>query len=125
MAGQDQGKVDLSFKAAADLSTHQYKFMKLTADDTVGISAATTDNTVGVLQNKPDAAGKAATVRIQGKAKVVSGASITAGQEVSTNASGTAKVAVTTERVLGTCTKGGASGDLLEIVLSVAGGRIP
>lgn len=125
MATQDPGKVDLSASAAADLSTHQYKFLKLSGDDTVALVSGLTDNTFGILQNKPTAAGRIATVRRRGRSKVIAGATITAGAEVSSTAAGLAKVAVTTERIVGVCTKGGVLNDLIEIDFNPAGARFP
>mgnify|MGYP003325985969 CR=1 FL=1 len=81
---------DHSFKAAADLTTKQFYLVKLTAADTVGLTAAVTDATIGVLQNKPNTA-QAAQVRILGISKVVSDGSSTAiavGDKLATNTSG-------------------------------------
>lgn len=66
----DNFHVDLTFPAAADLSTHQYKFVKLDANGKVALQAAATDKPIGILQNKPNAANVSATVRILGISKV-------------------------------------------------------
>lgn len=68
---------DESYKAAADLSAKQYFAVKLTAADTVGLVAAATDRTLGVLMNKPKLA-QAARVRKAGIAPCVSDGSTTA-----------------------------------------------
>jgi len=55
----------MTFIAAADLSDYQYCFVKFSAKDTVAMCGASEDM-VGILQNKPDAAGKAASVVLLG-----------------------------------------------------------
>lgn len=66
----------MSFLAAADLSSYQYHFVKESAADTVNICGAG-DSPVGILQNKPDAAGKGASVVILGASMLVAGGTIT------------------------------------------------
>jgi hypothetical protein len=63
-----------SFAAAADLTTHQYKYVKLT---TTGVDVAGAGDPIdGVLQNNPNT-GQAATVIIQGLSHlVVNGSSV-------------------------------------------------
>lgn len=59
-----------TFEAAADLSTKQYYYVKLTSTfNRVNVCTAATDIPIGVLQNKPDAAGKAAEVMMVGITK--------------------------------------------------------
>ena len=87
---------DHSFKAAADLTTKQFYLVKLTAADTIGLTAAVTDITMGVLQNKPNTA-QAAQVRIFGISKAVSdgsGTAIAVGDKLATSTAG--KVVKTT-----------------------------
>ena len=94
----------VSVPANADLSTKQYFFVKLTNSSGVGRAAVTGDgeSAIGVLQNKPDAAGETATVAFTGVSKVSAGGTITAGQPVASDASGEAVVAATGDIVLGT-----------------------
>lgn len=65
-----------TYKAAGDLSAKQFYFVKLSAADTVDVCSAATDKAVGVLQNKPDAANKAAEVMLLGVSKVSSDAAL-------------------------------------------------
>lgn len=60
----------------------QYRFVKITGEHTAGLATANTDNVVGVLQNKPQAAGDAATVGVWGISKVECAAAVTAGAAV-------------------------------------------
>lgn len=59
--------------ADADLSTYQYHFVYLSTNHTVGIATSTVAMPLGVLQNKPSAAGDAASVCIFGITKLVAG----------------------------------------------------
>lgn len=67
----------------------QYHFVKVTGVHQVGIAAAA-DATIGVLQNKPQNTGNAATVGIRGVSKVVSDVAITAGDLIQVSADGQA-----------------------------------
>ena len=78
MATQSGAVFDHTFKAAADQSAKQYYFLKYSAADTVAVCSAAADRAIGVLMNKPNAAGLAADVRILGIAPVVSDGSGTA-----------------------------------------------
>lgn len=93
MATQSGAVLDHTFKAAADQSAKQYFFLKYSAVDTVALCAAATDRAIGVLMNKPAAAGLAADVRILGIAPVVSdgsGTAIAVGDTVGPNSAGKA-----------------------------------
>lgn len=68
----------------------QYTFVKVTGAHQVGLVTANTDLAVGVLQNKPQVTGQAATVGYQGVSNVIAGAAVTAGDKVSSDATGRA-----------------------------------
>jgi hypothetical protein len=61
---------DKAFKAYGDLSSYQYHFMSLSSSGTVNLSSEN-GRAIGILQNKPDAAGEAAIVRLLGVSKLV------------------------------------------------------
>lgn len=84
---------DLSFRAAADLRTNQYNFVKLDANGDVVLCAAEGEKSIGILQNKPNL-GETAVVRVLGISKVVAAAAIAAGDFIKTGAAGTAKTAL-------------------------------
>lgn len=86
----EHGVLDITFEADADLSSHQFKFMKWSGDNQVAVCAAATDVPIGVLQNAPDAAGKAAVVRLLGVSKVNSDAALSIGDLIGTSADGQA-----------------------------------
>jgi hypothetical protein len=67
----------------------QYCFVKLTGAKTVGLcTAATNELPIGVLQNKPQATGAAATVGIHGVTKAICGAAVNAGDALKLDSSG-------------------------------------
>lgn len=68
----------------------QYHFVKITGVHQVGVSDADDTNIIGVLQNKPQVTGGAATVGIRGVSKVVADKAITAGTKVFCSADGQA-----------------------------------
>lgn len=71
----------------------QYHFVKLTGAHQVGLATAAADAVVGVLQNKPQEPGSAATVAIAGVVLVSAAGAVTAGVAVGPDASGQAVAA--------------------------------
>lgn len=68
----------------------QYRFVKMTGEHQVGLVAGATDAVVGVLQNKPQGVGHAATVALMGISHVESAGAITAGASVASDSVGRA-----------------------------------
>ena len=111
----------ITLEAAADLSAHQFKFVKLDNTGKIAAIAAVTDIPVGILQDKPNAAGKVGTVMVDGISKVQADAALTAGNQVGTAADGQAAAYAagtdTTKYVVGQILKGaGAAGGLATIL---------
>lgn len=104
--------------AGADLSAAQYRFVEL---DTAGkVTQCNTQGelALGVLQNDPDAADRAAEVAVIGSVtKVTLGATVAANAKVMTDSTGRAITATSTNHVLGLCIKGGAVGEIGEVLL--------
>ena len=67
----------------------QYHFVKVTGIHQVGLADATA-SAVGVMQNKPQGPGQAATVAIAGVSKVVSDVPLNAGDKIQVSADGQA-----------------------------------
>lgn len=93
-------------KAGADLSaaSNQYKFVKMSAANTVVLCAATTDRPFGVLQNTPGNGG-AATVCVLGETKVQGDVDLAFGNQVGTSSDGQAAsytASDTTKYIVGT-----------------------
>ena len=100
----------------------QYRFVKVTGRHQVGLATANTDLVVGVAQNKPQVDGQAVTVALSGVSNVIAGAAITAGQEISTDATGRAipKPGTGTPLVLGIAiTSATVAGELVSVLLRV------
>ncbi len=78
--------------ADADLSSNQFQIVKMSATDK-RVSLASVDGEVflGVLQNKPNAAGKSATVVGLGVTKVIAGEALVAGDLWGTDTAGKAR----------------------------------
>jgi len=68
----------------------QYHFVKVTGVHQCGLAGAADTAVVGVLQNKPQGTGQAATVGYHGVSKVVSDVALTAGDLIKVSADGQA-----------------------------------
>ena len=76
--------------AAADLSAHQYNAVMYVAAGQINVgSASTLHNYVGILANKPEAQGRAASVAVDGDFKARAGAAVASyGVPLTPNGSG-------------------------------------
>ena len=123
MATDMQLVSDVTFEAAADLSTKQFYFVKLSAANTVTVCNGATDVPCGILQNKPSAAGRPAVVRMFGISKVSADAAITVGALIGTSADGQADIKLagtdTTQYVVGVAlTACSNAGEIVEVSLN-------
>ena len=66
--------ITVTMAAGGDLSSDQYKFVKVSAANTVILCTGATDNPLGILLNKPGAAGREALVLVAGIGKVIAAA---------------------------------------------------
>ncbi len=110
----------ISLEAGQDLSAKQFYFVSVAADGQIDPTGAGVI-AVGVLQDAPAAAGRAALVAVAGKTKVVCGGTVTRGGPVMSNASGQAVTATSTNLILGTALETGANGRIIEIVFHPRG----
>lgn len=94
----------------------QYHFVKVTGVHQVGIADAD-DVVVGVLQNKPQNAGNAATVGIRGVSKVVADVAIAAGSNIKCSADGQAATAGAGPTVGVALTSTANAGELVSVLL--------
>lgn len=111
--------VDISFVAGVDLSAKQYHFVSMSADGQIDPVAAAGADALGILKNKPDAAGKAAAVTVWGIAKVVAGATLAPGDKVRSSATGQAVAQAASSRELATVITGGVANDMITVLLKV------
>lgn len=118
MAYQYDGEgITMTLTAGEDLSADQHKFVYISAANTCILTDLVTDRPIGVLLNKPDAAGKAATVLVAGVTKVVAVGTIAAGRAISQNGNGLATIAATAE-VGG----GGSANPVVGTTITASGG---
>jgi hypothetical protein len=111
--------VSITLPAAADLRTHQYKFVEVTSTGAVNL-VADDGHADGVLLNDPNT-GEAAIVGISGVLKVKCGAAVTRGGNVSSGASGAAKNTDTNAAILGTALETGANNRIISIIFHPRG----
>lgn len=113
---------DLTFEAAADLSTKQYYAVKLDSNGQV-VVAGDGEAAIGVLQNKPAAAGRAASVRVSGITHWIADGAIAVGAKVASSADGQAATAASSEHVVGRFlgTVAAAAGDWAPVLLTQEG----
>jgi hypothetical protein len=98
----------------------QYHFVKVTGAHTCGVASAVGDKVIGVLQNKPQTTGAAATVAIRGVSKVVSDKAVAAGTEVYLSADGQATDVTTSATRVGVAlSTTTAAGELLVVLLQL------
>jgi hypothetical protein len=113
--------VKVTLVAGADLSSKQYTFVKLDSSGQAVAAAAATDIPIGVLQNAPTS-GQEAEVLISGGSKLVLGGTVAAAGVVSTSSAGAGVAIVhgtdTTKFALGQAITGGASGEIVTVVVS-------
>ena len=106
--------------AGADLSSSQYRFVKLAADNecdvaTDGVQAE------GVLQNNPVADGEAC-VALSGVVKVIVGTGgLTAADNVASDANGAAITAASGDAILGVAMEDTAAGGIGRVLLNRGG----
>ena len=124
----EQVLTTITLPAGADLSTHQYKVVKLNSSGQVILMAAASDFPLGILQNKPTS-GQAATVVVSGVSKAVAGGSITmggaTGRVVSADGTVTAASALGTNptfQTVGMALKGASSGDIIPVLVGMNSG---
>lgn len=95
----------LSMEAGADLSAKQHFAVKLNSSGQVVAIAAVTDRPFAILQDKPAAQGRAASLMFNGVSKMVAGANLATGDEVTVDNTGRAVAAIpgtdTTKRIFG------------------------
>ncbi len=123
MSFDQNSNLDITLLAAADLSEKQYRFVTI---DSSGNAAVSTRGalSVGVLQNKPAALGRAAEIRVVSgtTTKVVAGGTVTAGQAVVSDANGAAVNASSADNAyMGFFLESGVNGGIVAMLLQPRG----
>ncbi len=110
--------------AGADLSSYQYHFMMLNASKQVTVATAAHANTIGILQDKPTALGRACMVAGPGNiSKLKVAASITYGNKLTPDANGEGVVATSAQKYGAVALESGDSGDIISVL--VENGYVP
>jgi hypothetical protein len=111
--------------ANTDLSALQYTFVALNSSGNVIAPTGQGAAVIGVLQNKPSAAGMPAQVAYSGVSKVKLGAdSLDSGIEVTTGADGQAETAASGDISHGTLFEGGDTDEIVACLLHINGNVI-
>lgn len=114
----EESLVSVTLPAGQDLSSYQYCFVRVNSSGQVVIADATYQHCIGVLQNKPDASGKAATVGVYGVSKFLGAGTVNLGDEVSAVPATGRGAAVTTDTaVMGVCVKAAGAGTIGSVLL--------
>jgi hypothetical protein len=110
--------------ASGDLSSHQYKFVVMSA---TGVALNTTAGGLveGVLQNDPAALGREATVTAVGTTKCKASAAIAKGARVMSTAAGLAATATATNEAVGVALEAAtAANDIITVHLYGGGSTV-
>lgn len=103
----------ISLDAGADLSSSQYRFVKVGTVDGTVVVCGDGENGIGVLINDP-IAGQAAAIATSGAVKVQAGGNVTRGGRGASSATGLAVTATSGDYVLGTFLENGVNGQIVE-----------
>jgi hypothetical protein len=111
----------IPYAAAADLSAKQYHAVKDNGSGAAAAFAAATDAPIGILQNKPAAAGKSCSIAFDGVAKAILGGTVAKGDLVGPDADGKlvkkAWAVGLSGFVIGRAGAAGVSGDIIPVAL--------
>ena len=107
-------QICISMPAGEDLSGHQFRFMTVNASGQV-VHANAADAKLGVLQNKPSAAGRGAEVCIGGTSKLIASGAINENAYLTSDGDGKAAATTTDNAQVGALalTPAGADGDTI------------
>lgn len=106
--------INEGFDANADLSAKQYYMVVNSTGNRVDAAGTAGEEVIGVIQNKPSAAGRRATVTLLGYTRVRAGDTITAGGVFATDANGTAVAVTSGSYGAGVAITGVASGGIFQ-----------
>lgn len=116
----EEGLVTVSFPAGADLSADQFKLVTVNSSGQVILTAGITDVPIGILQNNPAAAGRAATVGVFGKSKYVSQGATIAGEVLGAGTTdGALDQVASTVYPAGVCVAGAADGAIGTMMVNI------
>lgn len=105
--------------APANAGGLQYRFVKVTGEHKAGLATAAGDVVVGVLQNKPQGAGHAATVGIFGVSMVEAAGAVAAGETVTADSVGRATSGASNVKGIA-LHSAAAAGELIPVLLRLS-----
>ncbi len=116
------GKNELTFTAEAggDLSAKQYCGVKFSSGQVVAATAQG-EAIVGVLQNNPSVAGRAAVIAYAGISEVLLGGTVSQGNKLTVTATGAFELAAVADEVAGYALSDGVSGERIPAIITLAG----
>lgn len=107
-----------SLPASADLSAAQFKFVVLDSSGDIAVVAGAGADAIGILVDKPDAAGVHGRVDTFGSTKVLAGAAITAGDKIQSGSDGRALTAASGDHAVGYAKESAAAaGEVINVYL--------
>ena len=112
---------DIAFAAGADLSAKRNLIVKLHSTAMQVVVAGAGELSLGVLLNNPAEAGREATVRTTGIAKVAAGAAVTLGADVAADAAGKCVAATSGDFPIGIAMSAVSNADEVLSVLLIQG----
>ena len=105
-------------RAEQDVSTLQFRAVEVSGSFQVDVCDNAADLPIGVLQNKPAAAGRAAEIRSQGITKWEAGGTISAGDKVGTDSVGRAVTKSANNAIyIGIALESAVVGDVFSVLL--------
>jgi hypothetical protein len=120
---ENNERMTMTYKAAADLTTKRYHCVRNAADRSCDVSTIAAggfaDGLIGILDNAPNTA-EHATVVYGGISKAVAGGAVTQGVIVTTNSVGRVTAAVSGDLAVGQAlTAASANGDVITVKVAV------
>lgn len=113
----------VSIQAGADLSASQFCFVNVNSSGQLALAGVDAD-IVGVLQDKPNAAGHAGSVAFAGRSKMLANGTIAAGGRVTSDANGKAIAVASGSAVsAGVALTAGSAGQIIDILIQIAGAQ--
>lgn len=122
-----QNDPEITLPASTDLSDYQFHIVTLNTSGKVKLADDADDPVealIGILQNKPEADGQGAVVRVAGTAKAMGGATVAPGIWVTCDGSGHLVAAVANDNVIGITLETTTSGKVTEILLRPGAGYV-
>jgi hypothetical protein len=109
-----------TLEASGDLSAQQFRGVVVDSNGQAAVAGAAAE-IAGVLQNDPSAIDRAAQIVQTGITKMVAGAAVATGANVTTDASGRAITAIVTNPIVGVALDAAANADEIISVLLTHG----